>query len=357
MVASNVWTGRDRYALDICRHFSSQGWRVAVLTRDAKAVDKFFEPYDIELIHVPLDEWTDWSAILRLRREIRTNAPGRTIIHLHRYRDALRALIARALSGKAGKSARIILTRHTSKRASLNPVYRFIYRHLDAHLFMSEFSLNRFRIGRLNNDERNIVVAEGSLNPADNVLSGTIADEPERGPVIATYYGRLLPGKGVETLIDAMSLLRDVKMRLRIVGTGNPDYVDTLRRRAQNRGVMDKIDWRNHYYETGVGINESHFGIFPALTPECFGLHLLQFMARGRTVITTTGSAPADYLTSGEDSLLVMPADVGGLAAAIRLLVTNPGERRRLGKNAAETFNRRFPWQKFIDKIERIYLR
>lgn len=355
-MASNVWTGRDRYALDICRHFSSQGWRVAVLTRDAKAVDRYFEPYDIELMHAPLDDWSDWTAIKQLRREIRNNAPGRTIIHLHRYRDALRAMIARAISGKSGASARIILTRHTSRRASRNPIYQYIYRHLDAHLFMSEFSLHRFRIGHRLSDESNIIVAEGSLNPDDMIASGFIPEEPGRGPVIATYYGRLLSGKGVETLIDAMSLLHDVRMRLRIVGTGNPDYVDTLRRRAQNRGVMDKIDWRNHYYETGVGVNESHFGIFPALAPECFGLNLLQFMSRGRTIITTTGSAPADYLTSGKDSMLVMPADVGALAAAIRRLANDRKERQRLGRNALETFNRRFPWERFISRIERIYL-
>ena len=356
IIASNVWTGRDRYALDICRHFSSQGWRVAVLTRDARAVDSFFKAHSIPLLHAPLDSWSDWRAIMQLRREIRINRRGGTIIHAHRYRDALRALIARALSGKAAKTARIVVTRHTSLRADSNPIYRFIYRAVDAHIFMSQFSLDRFLAGRPDNCDKNAMLVGGSLFPDDVAPDYVdVVAEPQRGPRFATYNGRLMEGKGLEVLIDALSLLPDLRIRLRICGTGNPDYVDRLRQRAISRGVMERIDWHRRYDQTPVTINESVFGVFPAVRPECFGLNLLQFMANGRPVITTVGSAPGEYLTDGVDALLVRPGDATQLAAAIRKMTQNGDFRRKLGANALHTFRSRLGWNDYIARLSQAY--
>ena len=96
------------------------------------------------------------------------------------------------------------------------------------------------------------------------------------------FHGPLIPGKGLEVLIDAMSLLKRTKIRLKIVGTGQPDYVDSLRRRALTREVMDMIDWHKHTKRPLDIIGGCHFGVLPSVKEEAFGLANLEYMASGR---------------------------------------------------------------------------
>ncbi|WP_184231723.1 glycosyltransferase [Bosea sp. WAO] len=54
------------------------------------------------------------------------------------------------------------------------------------------------------------------------------------------YHGVIVPGRGLETLIDSVRLWRP-QFRLRIQGPSAPDYLEELKARAQQNGVMDRI--------------------------------------------------------------------------------------------------------------------
>lgn len=58
-------------------------------------------------------------------------------------------------------------------------------------------------------------------------------------------------------------MLKGSRMRLWIVGSGTPDYVDKLRRRALTRGVMEMIDWKRHSDNPLGLIRECDFGVLP----------------------------------------------------------------------------------------------
>lgn len=349
VVPSNLWSGRERYALDICRHFRDAGWDVTTLTRDARIVDDPFVAASIRVRHAPFHSLPDLTTLSRMARLMRGMPADRpAVVHVHRYRDALRAMMARRLARRP--DIRVVATRHKVEGARRSPLYRWIYRNLDAHIFVSRRVAEAFGPAPAN--------ACVLLNSVYDAPAGDPAPPPGRGAVTAMYHGPLRPDKGLETLIDAMGLLRGgrTRLRLRLMGTGNPDYVDALRRRAQRRGVMDAIDWRRHDPDPLPSIATVHFGVVPSVTAEAFCMPNAEYMAMGRPVICSATGAQPEYLDDGEGAIFVPPANAAALAKAIRTLAADPELRRRMGQAARRAYAERLAWPRFAERLAGIYL-
>lgn len=359
-VSSNAWGGPERYALDICRHYKACGWRVLAVTRDVHDLDSRFAAAHIPLRHAPLRDYPDIFSGLFLRHTLRKIPQGEGIIHVHNFRDAMTALLARTIARRP--DIRVVVTCHEARRADKAWSLRWVYGDIDRLIFVSDFAKSRFLSswpdGQPPIEAEKTGVAYNSLyipEVADGALPAL--PEPERGPVTAMYRGKLKPGKGLEALIDALSLLKDLKLRLRIVGDGDPDYVDAIRRRAVTRGVMERIDWvRRGADDPTALIRESHFGVFPSVEPEAFGMTNLEMMAAGRAQISTMTGGQKEFLHNEVEALEVIPADAQSLSLAMRRLATDPDLRQRLGTAAREAFKKRFSWNIFISRLDTAYL-
>lgn len=353
IVSANRWGGIERYALDICRYFHDQGWNVYALTKDAKAVDGMFEKAGIPLFHAPLQGFYDFYSIKTLTARLK-ELSGRIIIHAHGFRNVFTALMARKLSGK--KDVRIVMTRHKIRRAVDTWILRFIYRNIDALVFVSRAARDRFvatwhnRLMPINSEK--MYVIHNSI-----YISHPMYSAPTSGrPLTAMFHGPVKPGKGLEILIDALAMLRGKRIRLRIVGSGTPDYLDKIRRRAISRGVMDMIDWHKHTDDPLPLISDCDFGVLPSVQEEAFGLANIEYMAAGRPQICSSNGAQPEYLTDGWEGILIPPSNPSFLAENITRLATDPELRNQMGKRAFETFSRRLSWPHFIRPLKEIYL-
>lgn len=355
IVASGAWGGPQRYALDICRHFRDAGWKVRVITRDAKAVDTPFLNEGISVRHAPLRDYPDIYSAMTLAAIMRHIPRGEGIVHVHRYNDALTAIVARRLARRP--DIRLVSTRHKADLGIRSLIRRIVYAGIDRHLFVSEFSRRRFLSvwpdGKCPVAPEKMSVAFNSLLSPEKEMR----PEPEKGPVVALYRGGLKPGKGLETLIDALSLIKDIKLRLRIMGRGLPDYVDKLRRRAAARGIMERIDWVRRPEFPADTLDQCHFGVFPSASPEAFGMANLELMACGRPQISTFTGGQKEFLTPGSDTLEVAPADASSLAEAMRRLASDPELRHRMGKNAYANYTSRLSWPRFLERLIPAYLK
>ena len=354
VVPSGEWGGPERYAFDICRHFGSMGWSVKALTRDARAVDRQFENAGIEVCHAPLRQYPDYYSARSMARLFKEMPPGEGIVHVHRYNDALTCILARRLARRP--DIRLVATRHKAERGRDSLLRRIIYRGIDSHLFVSEFSKSKFYEGWKEGAsplsvEKTAVTFNSLLQSARQP-----APQPDKGPVSAAYRGKLKPGKGLETLIDAFALLRRSKIRLKIMGKGHPDYVDRLRRRAQMAGVADQIDWSRDTDFAEEKLARVHFGVLPSDEPEAFGMANLEFMACGKPQISTFSGAEREMLMPGEDSIEVPSSDPEALAEAIKLLAADSSLRSEMGAKALERYSRLFSWSRFIDRLYPHYI-
>jgi glycosyltransferase involved in cell wall biosynthesis len=78
---------------------------------------------------------------------------------------------------------------------------------------------------------------------------------------------------------------------------------------------------------------------------------LLEAMAMGKAVVVSATQGQRDVVVDGETGLMVPPDNPQALAAALRRLLDDPGERARLGRNARRAVENSFSLEAYVDAI------
>jgi len=84
-----------------------------------------------------------------------------------------------------------------------------------------------------------------------------------------------------------------------------------------------------------------------------FPMKLLNYMAAGKAVVVSAGSAKA--VRHGVNGFVVRDAGAAAYAGAIVDLLADPVERRRLGAAARRTVEDEYGWERVIDQVEATY--
>lgn len=182
------------------------------------------------------------------------------------------------------------------------------------------------------------------------------------------YVGRVEPLKGIDTLFEAMALLKgegflDLNpMCLAIIG-GDPEVsreemsseMERLQGLQESLGIEDLItflgrrdqDTLQYYYSAAeIVVVPSHY--------ESFGMVALEAMACGTPVIASETGGLAFLVKHGETGFHVPAADPQALAERIKELMVDEVLRSRLGKQAA-SYAKEFSWSIIIHQILELY--
>jgi glycosyltransferase involved in cell wall biosynthesis len=174
--------------------------------------------------------------------------------------------------------------------------------------------------------------------------------------------GRLVPRKGVRTIISALPALPDVE--LLVAGGPPPGELanDPEARRlvahAQALGVADRV----------ALLGQIEHGEVPSLlrsadavlcTPwyEPFGMVALEAMACGRPVVATAVGGLTDTVVDGVTGLLVPPRNPLALAAALRRLLSDPTMLVGFGLAGCDRARARYTWDRVAIDTLRNYER
>lgn len=158
------------------------------------------------------------------------------------------------------------------------------------------------------------------------------------------YVGRLTRKKGVEYLISAMKLVRDLD--LLIVGDG-PD-----RERLEKMAVGLPVEFAGRVPPARIYryLRQAKILILPSLY-EGLPNVILEAMSMGVPVIATRVGGIPDLVKDGETGLLVEPGRVDELATSIKKLVEDDDLRRKVSKNCLEEV-KKYSWEKVVEKFE-----
>lgn len=157
------------------------------------------------------------------------------------------------------------------------------------------------------------------------------------------FTGRIDPLKGLFELVEAVNVLRqeEVNVRLNIVGweykEGKP-VEERLRGKIEYMGIADYVIFHGRK-PVGPELNKMYRMADIYVLPsheEGFPRTIWEAMANGLPVITTdVGGIPA-YLTHEENVYMIKPKDAALIAGAIKILITNQDLRQRLIKNGQD---------------------
>jgi glycosyltransferase involved in cell wall biosynthesis len=183
--------------------------------------------------------------------------------------------------------------------------------------------------------------------------------EKDDASVSLLFVGRLTAFKNVETLLEAVSILRNLNpgdFRLEIIGEGE--------RRANLERKISELEigklvrmsgWVGHpeiidrYRQADIFVTATIWEGMPNT--------VLEAMACGLPIIGTRASGMGELVRDGVNGYLVPTNDAAAMADRIARLVNNGFERRRMGKESRKIAEREFAWDYIAQKYEEVYQR
>jgi len=181
---------------------------------------------------------------------------------------------------------------------------------------------------------------------------------------VLLFVGRIEPLKGIDTLIEALAILRQkgIQVCLSVIG-GNPDNdsetPDAEMRRLQSMreqyGLTDLItfigkrgqDTLPYYYSAAVAVVvPSHY--------ESFGMVALEAMACGTPVVASQVGGLAFLVQDGVTGYTVPVDEPQAMAERLMILLQDPQLRLQMGRQAAD-FAKLYGWEKITKQMIAIY--
>jgi glycosyltransferase involved in cell wall biosynthesis len=160
--------------------------------------------------------------------------------------------------------------------------------------------------------------------------------------------GRLAEQKGLEYLIRAAALLRQDLPAARIVLAGDGPLRDKLGKLVSSLGLEDTVALLGRRSDVGDLLAASDLVVLPSLW-EGLSISLLEAMAAGKPVVTTSIGSNREVTNDGEAAVLVRPKDAASLAAAISSLAADGSRLQELGRKGQQVQRERYSLQRMLD--------
>ncbi len=188
------------------------------------------------------------------------------------------------------------------------------------------------------------------FRPVDQSKARERLGLPDKPTIV--YVGRLVPRKGVDTLVEAFALLPDrLDARLVVVG-GEPgveispetDRLSALaekfkvRERVTFTGSQPQEELRRYYGAADVAVTVPHY--------EPFGMTPLEAMACATPVAGSRVGGIKTSVADGKTGYLVPPKDPEALAGRLLRLLSDESLRNRMGRAARRRIKEHYTWER-----------
>lgn len=150
------------------------------------------------------------------------------------------------------------------------------------------------------------------------------------------WIGRFRPEKGVNFLIEAMSLIiKEIDASLILVGYGNEEksLIDLTHKHNLDRTVQFEGKVKNE--DIIDYLITSDLFVLPSIT-EGFPMVILEAMACGLPIVASNINGISEIITDGENGLLARPKNPEDIARKVILLLKNDKLRAEFSKNNLE---------------------
>jgi glycosyltransferase involved in cell wall biosynthesis len=248
------------------------------------------------------------------------------------------ALVHHPLALETGLSEDEVAALRTSERIALAGASRVIVTsEATARLLASDYGVPRAKI----------TVARPGV---DRVAP---ARRKEAGPVALLSVGSLVPRKGYDVLIAALAAVADLDWRIVIAGPRDRDQATAERIATQIKalGLDARVTLAGAVAPDRLAALYSTADLFVLASRfEGYGMAFTEAIGYGLPVIGTNAGAIPEAVPEGA-GLLVPPDDVAALAAALRRLIGDRGERERLAAAARAAAVQLPTWQATAGRV------
>jgi len=174
---------------------------------------------------------------------------------------------------------------------------------------------------------------------------------------IVYYVGRMVPQKGISTIIEAAPLVLREWPGVKFVLAGG-GHVDDLRAKANALGVSENIIFTGRVPdEVRDGLFKvADVAVFPSVY-EPFGIVALEAMAAGTPVVVSDVGGLSEVVDMHETGIKVYPSDPGSLAWGILHTLHNPQWSHQRAENANRVARTQYNWDLIAGMTVDVYNR
>jgi glycosyltransferase involved in cell wall biosynthesis len=314
-------------------------------------------------INFGMRNYFDLGVICRLRSYIERK--GIDIVHTH----ILKADLLAGLALHFGRGATLIATKHNLSFLREHPgwlwrnlLYRLALFFPDLLIAVSDamkdylitvYKLHPSRVVRIYNGINVRSFGRSRIKSSGGVSLRTEYDLSSDDFVVG-FIGRLVNGKGLIDLLQAMRIVVSFHRRSYLAIAGRGPLLSLLKRKARDLGIGDNVIFLGYRSDISDILAQIDALALPSLS-EGLPLSVLEAMAAGKAVVATPVGGVKELIKSGETGLLVAPKNPSALADAILLLLNNNGQRKNLGLKAKAFIEHKFDTQLMLDQYDSIY--
>lgn len=212
-------------------------------------------------------------------------------------------------------------------------------------------------VGRRDAGGRVHVIHPGA-DPARFLRPAADRSVAARGPVLLSI-ARLVPRKGIDTVIEALPAILTVHPTVTyVVGGSGPDLA-RLEQLASRVGVLDRVRFLGDVDDDALPALYASADLFVLPTREIladdevegFGIAYVEAAAAGVPSIAANAGGVADAVTDRVTGLLVPPASPASVAHATITLLGDPAYRARLARNARLNVEHNLNWDRAAREV------
>ena len=186
---------------------------------------------------------------------------------------------------------------------------------------------DKLQVARLGVDPVLLTPSSRTVHTADPAN-----DSPSDHVLELLCTGRLVAAKGQIILLEALRMLRDRGIRLKLTLVGGGEQLEGLKDYVAQHGLEDRVSFAGALSHPATLTLLRRADLFAlASFAEGIPVALMEAMSLGLPCVSTTVAGIPELIRSGVDGLLVPPANVNALANALESLATDARLRRTLG--------------------------
>jgi glycosyltransferase involved in cell wall biosynthesis len=352
--------GLFRHAIDLARGQIARGHDVGIFcdstTGGARAEEVFAElgpSLRLGVTRVPMSRYPDLTdlkaqiAAFRIRRELQPD-----IMHAHGSKGGVYARVPAFFDRKRG-----YVTAYTPHGGSFNykpgsfehrlymSVEKLLEPATDMFMFESDYIADRFRkyVGHEPRTDFRVVkngVSEAEFEAIDH----------SDAPFDLVYLGELRSAKGVDTLIEALSLLRQRSLTPRILVVGSGPEEDSLKGRADQMGVRQQMTFEPPG-PIRRALSRARIMVIPSRA-ESLPYVILEAAAAAQPLVSTNVGGIPEIYGPRHAHRLIEANDASALADAIaRALAMAPEELTAEARDLAGHVHEHFQLESMVDGV------
>jgi glycosyltransferase involved in cell wall biosynthesis len=358
-------TSLNRLVLNLTKGIRNQNYQfyVGCLEKVGGPLEKEFRQAGAKTINFGMKNYLHLGIVKKIKDYINKNEID--IVHTH----ILKADFLGGLPAKVGDGPILVATKHNENFSPgqagwiwRNPLFRLALLLPDLVVTVSNEMRDKFIVDYGLRPERVITIHNGiDIEYFDKLCHSSKNRQPLReewglitSDFVVGFIGRLVTGKGLSDLLNAMRLVISQHNRCFLLIVGKGPRTNYLKRKVKELGIEANVIITGYRSDIPEILSEIDVLTLPSLS-EGLPLSVIEAMAAEKAVIATPVGGIREIIVSGETGLLIEPKNPEAIANAISQLLNNKKLRSNLGANARAFIRHDFDSQVMYKKYDQAY--